>query len=1011
MSTSTAARLCALCLMVALIQPPSASAAEFAWRPLGATGDHVIIGHEIQLASGGQRVFLELELSGWGPAELATWQATLDSAAFGQSCSGGTNAGSACFNDTHCFEGVCLPTRPGPLIGAVEACALDDDCVAAFGDAGATCDQFSGLCRPGWQNTSRSDFVIQGGLAAVDTSTPNFRYGSQSISATAPDDGSIFYGGSLALDVPINAAGSYVVAFRPVGFETFMSDANSQSLTDITLTSAVITVFCETNANCDDFDACTDDICQADNTCRRDINFDDTTSCCDPVTGNLTPLDDGNECTQNVCNPDGTVDHPPQPEFTSCGSSGDTECDNPDSCDGAGNCLERLEPDGTACGNSSATECDDPDTCDGTGVCRPNFKPPTTPCGDPGDTQCDDPDSCNATGTCRSNHVADGTACDDTLFCNVNESCASGACSGGSARDCSDGLSCTTDTCDETNDVCVSTLDAGNCLIDATCFDDGAINPADDCEECNPTVSTGMWTDRADGSECNDQDPCTGTGRTGIGVDTCSAGACSGTLDPECNDGCLMAQTAVLGTNVASNHDGGPDDAEASCQPDSNNDVWFVYTADCNAPIYLDTVGSLLLPVNDPVLSVYDECPDNGGVEIACDDNSGLDLHAELSFVAELGEDYYIRMAGTGSNNGTFELTVTLLDDCRIGDGCYAIGDRNPQNDCMACLVDSATQWSDLPGGTSCGNMSEDDCDAPDTCDGNGFCQSNPKPDGTLCLDDGNACTEDVCAGGTCTHPPEPAGLACGDPRDTECDNPNTCDGAGACAANFEPAGLPCGDATVTQCDLADSCDGGGSCLTNHVPDGTECDDGLVYTGFDACASGACVGVPLPEAPLVEPLGSLAITVAPQPVGLEAPVALHLTSPDWTCLDLYVDVDGSLVDQPVIQTVAAWGTIVVPGPEIAPDSTYHVRAEVDEFASDPGVGTTEMFANLNGDDRVNFIDIALMVEYFLGQHSEVPLAVKDIAPCTLDGVVDFRDIEAVIQVFLGIPYWCPPPCP
>ena len=68
------------------------------------------------------------------------------------------------------------------------------------------------------------------------------------------------------------------------------------------------------------------------------------------------------------------------------------------------------------------------------------------------------------------------------------------------------------------------------------------------------------------------------------------------------------------------------DDAEASCQIDSNNDVWFVYTATCDGAVFMSTTGSQFAPSNDPVLSVYDACPGTGGVEIACDDDSGIDL-------------------------------------------------------------------------------------------------------------------------------------------------------------------------------------------------------------------------------------------------------------------------------------------------------------------------------------------------------------------------------------------------
>lgn len=65
-------------------------------------------------------------------------------------------------------------------------------------------------------------------------------------------------------------------------------------------------------------------------------------------------------------------------------------------------------------------------------------------------------------GRCAIIDVAEGASCDDGSFCTVGEKCVSSVCGGGTARDCSDvgGVSyCTIDTCDETGDACVHTLD------------------------------------------------------------------------------------------------------------------------------------------------------------------------------------------------------------------------------------------------------------------------------------------------------------------------------------------------------------------------------------------------------------------------------------------------------------------------------------------------------------------------------------------------------------------------
>ena len=146
-------------------------------------------------------------------------------------------------------------------------------------------------------------------------------------------------------------------------------------------------------------------------------------------------------------------------------------------------------------------------------------------------------------------------------------------------------------------------------------------------------------------------------------------------------------------------------------------------------------------------------------------------------------------------------------------------------------------------------------------------CDPNHVLDGTPCSDDGNDCRDDVCATGVCDHPPHPVGTACGDPADTECDDPDTCDGAGSCEPNYEPLGLSCGDPADTQCDNPDICDGSGLCDNNFEPDGTTCDDEDICTGDDACETGVCVGTLIAETPLVEGQGSRYLAVTPAPAG------------------------------------------------------------------------------------------------------------------------------------------------
>ena len=177
------------------------------------------------------------------------------------------------------------------------------------------------------------------------------------------------------------------------------------------------------------------------------------------------------------------------------------------------------------------------------------------------------------------------------------------------------------------------------------------------------------------------------------------------------------------------------------------------------------------------------------------------------------------------------------------------------------------------PSGTSCGNPTPTDaqCDAPDTCDGAGTCQSNNVVG--ICGDAGSDCVnQDYCQGGVCVDAGfKASGTACGNSSSGPCDAADTCNGAGSCQANNAPDGTNCGDAgsacvnqdtclagachdngfkapgtacgdpSSSACDNPDTCDGSGSCQANHAADGTSCGDaGTQCTNQDTCLAGAC---------------------------------------------------------------------------------------------------------------------------------------------------------------------------
>jgi hypothetical protein len=204
-----------------------------------------------------------------------------------------------------------------------------------------------------------------------------------------------------------------------------------------------------------------------------------------------------------------------------------------------------------------------------------------------------------------------------------------------------------------------------------------------------------------------------------------------------------------------------------------------------------------------------------------------------------------------------------------------------------------------------------------------------------------------------------------------------------------------------------------GECDPNYEPNGTECDDEEICTGDDICWFGTCAGEAIAQAPDVESVGSKRFQVTPLPPGSPGPVALLVTSPDWTCLSLYIDVDGTLTETPVFQLIDDWGTIFVEGEEIVPDSTYEVRAECGAFTSNPGSVTVNPWCDHDSDGLVTIGDVLLSVEAFTGNYAHTTLEVVDIWPCTPNRLMNIDDLLWTVNTFTGWTYadtGCSLPC-
>ena len=480
---------------------------------------------------------------------------------------------------------------------------------------------------------------------------------------------------------------------------------------------------------------------------------------------------------------------------------------------------------------------------------------------------CDVAESCTGSSTsCPVNaFLPVGTACNDGLWCVDGTTCtgSSETCTGGAPHDCSDGLACTTDTCNESTDACEHTIVAGGCRIGSACIADGAINPADPCEACDSAVSTTGWTPRATGASCDDDLYCT----TGT---TCDAsGACGAGTPRDCSDGrtcttdtcdetadrctSALASGCLIGGACVADATPNPANACEACLPATASDGY--------SPTAVGTACD-----DGQYCTTGDACDGASAcVGAARDCSDGLGCTTDIC------------------DDAADACTSALASGCLIGGACFAAGETNPSGPCESCQTSvSSSAWTPAPAGTACDDGSI--CTTGDACNAGGLCIGT----GSAC-DDGLDCTSDTCdetSGGcgaiveadscvvefacvardtedptnpclaclpavaTDAYSPRPADDRCGDPScvDGMFTPAATCDGAGVCVDGTPEACVPfvCADpiscsGTCTsddECLETSYCTAEGDCA-DDMPDGDVCDrDEMCGSGF--CADGVC---------------------------------------------------------------------------------------------------------------------------------------------------------------------------
>ncbi len=246
------------------------------------------------------------------------------------------------------------------------------------------------------------------------------------------------------------------------------------------------------------------DVCDGLETC-------DGAGLCQP--GTPLSCDDSNVCTADACNPASGCDFVPVSAGSSCADA--DLCNGEELCDGVGTCSPGTPlpiddgnpctadacdpvlgvthtpvPSGTACPNGDL--CDGDELCDASTVCQPGT-PPTIDDGNPCTA-----DACDPILGVTHTPVPSGTSCADSDVCNGNELCDGlGTCQAGTPLTCDDANLCTTDACNPASGCDFVPVAAGSsCGNGDACDGDELCDGAGTCDPGTPLV-------------CDDMNPCT----------------------------------------------------------------------------------------------------------------------------------------------------------------------------------------------------------------------------------------------------------------------------------------------------------------------------------------------------------------------------------------------------------------------------------------------------------------------------------------------------------------------
>ena len=393
------------------------------------------------------------------------------------------------------------------------------------------------------------------------------------------------------------------------------------------------------------------------------------------------------------------------------------------------------------------------------------------------------------------------------------------------------------------------------CLIGGIAYAPDAANPANECQVCNASVPN-AWTNRPTGSQCSDDglawtlDVCDSSG-------TCThvpSGMCEvdiGLVPPEtvnpANE-CEWCNPSASATGWTAKNKG------SACSPDGLS---------CTGDV-CDGAGRCEYPVTAGCLIGGMCIPDRQSAP----DNDCLECNAAFAT-----DGYFPRPEGEScSNNGMCDGAGACwprpTGQCRIAGVAYANGQLNPLNDCERC--DSSIDpegWVSRARGAAC----EGDglsCTGS-SCDGAGYCDNKvisgcliggvcvtagtknpsntceecnparsstrfvPSAQGSVCEDDGNPGTQDVCDGlGNCEHKVGRAHCVIGG-NSLDAGSVNPVNGCQWCDPDADAAGW-------TNRQFGTICSSDHLACTNDICDGAGICQNYLYEG--CLIGGRCIG-------------------------------------------------------------------------------------------------------------------------------------------------------------------------